>query len=188
MHDLRELLDADRDNLLDVVDWLAAMPHDNFERHVNMDLNDTLDPVARQALRHTLNLERWRDCLEVLFTDLQRQFTDPARKTPEFADWRQRALAFQTLVLRRRAEADELIRQWRKVKGDASARAATKAAQRDAGDRAIQRLIEAHRQEFVGYLAQEYAADGMRLGDGHYRQLRNVVAAQQDGLREVLDA
>lgn len=173
---LRDLLDADRDNLLDVADWLAAMPQENFDRHVQNDLAGLLDPVAHDALRHPRNLEQWRDCLHVISSDVQAQLADPARRTPKHADWRRRALAFQSLVLHRRAEADELLRRARAAKSATDA--ANADARRKAGERAVQRLKDAHNREFAVYLAEEYAADGISLPDRLYRHLRNAVSEE----------
>lgn len=180
MTDLRELLDADRDNLLDVVDWLAAMPQDTFEKHVQQDVTGRLDQVAAEALRNRVNLYRWRDALQVMVKDLQDQLADPERKAPEFADWRRRALKFQTGVLQRQAEAQELVRRAQRKYSTAESKAASLAARKDAGERAIKRLIEAHRAEFVGYIAQEYAADGIPMPDNQYRELRELATRQSE--------
>lgn len=177
-HSLRELLDADRDNLLDVVDWLGAMPQENFDKHVRMDLFDRLDPVAHDALRHRSNLERWDACLRVMLIDLQGQLADPARKKAEHAEWRKRAVNFHNAVLRRRAEADALLRQKQHAASAASALAAN--ARRDAGERAIQRLKDQHQAEFVRFLAEEYEADGIPLPDRLYRHLRDHATATDD--------
>ena len=180
MTNLRDLLDADRDNLLDVVDWLATMPQESFEKHVQQDAAGRLDQVASEALRNRTNLYRWRDALQVLVKDLQDQLADPERKAPEFADWRRRALKFQTGVLQRQAEAAELVRRAQHKYATAESKAASLAARKDAGERAIKRLIEAHRAEFVGYIAQEYAADGIHMPDNQYRELRDL-ATREDG-------
>lgn len=179
---LRDLLDADRDNLLDVVDWLAAMPQDAFEKHVQQDVAGRLDQVAAEALRHKVNLYRWRDALQVLVKDMQDQLADPERKTPEFADWRRRALRFQTCVLQRQAEAAELVRRAQHKYATAESKAASLAARKDAGERAIKRLIAAHRAEFVGYIAEEYAADGIHMPDGQYRELRDLATKQDEAV------
>jgi hypothetical protein len=181
MTNLRELLDADRDNLLDVVDWLAAMPQESFDKHVQQDVTGKLDQVAAAALRHRTNLYRWSDTLAVLVKDMQDQLADPQGKTPEQADWRRRALKFQTGVLHRHNEAQELVRRVHQQKPTAEARAASKTARKDAGERAIKRLIAAHRTEFVGYIAQEYAADGIHMPDVQYRELRDLATREHDG-------
>lgn len=171
---LRELLDADRDNLLDVVDWLAAMPQENFDKHVRLDLFDNLDPVARDALRHPTNRDRWDACLKVMLIDVQGQLADPERKTHEFDAWRKRAVNFHNAILRRRIETDALLRKDQNAKSAAASRASE--ARREAGERALQRLKEAHPAEFIGYLAEEYAADGVPMPDRLYRHLRNHAA------------
>lgn len=174
MANLRELLDADRDNLLDVVDWLAAMQQESFEEHVRQDIAGRLDHVAAEALRNRTNLYRWHDALLALVKGLQDQLADPERKGPEFAEWRRRALGFQARVLQRHNEARELIRRARHKYSTAESKAASLAARKEAGERAIKRLIEAHRAEFVGYIAQEYAADGIHMPDNQYRELRDL--------------
>lgn len=174
MADLRALLDADRDRLLDVADWLASMPQENFDKHVRMDISGQLDPEAAKALRHKVNLHRWHDALCAIVVGLQNQLADPMRKAPEFDDWRRRVLNFQNNVLKRHNEAKELVRQERQQKLTAAARAASNTARKDAGERAIKRLIAEHRAEFIGYLAEEYASDGIRMSDGQYRELRDL--------------
>lgn len=171
---LRELLDADRDNLLDVVDWLAAMPAENFDNHVRLDLFGKLDQIAHDALRHRTNLERWDACLKAFLIDVQGQLADPARKTPEHAEWRKRATNFHNALLHRRVEAEALLRKARNAKSATDARTAND--RRDAGERAVQRLKDAHQAEFSRYLAEEYAADGIPLPDRVYRHLRDHAA------------
>lgn len=177
---LRDLLDADRDNLLDVVDWLAAMPQDRFDWHVRQDANNKLDPVAAQALRYRTTLERWHGSLQVTLVDLGAQLADPTRKTAEHQDWRRRALHFQTRVLRRRAEAQELLRRAHLSANGVKSGSAAAVERRDAGERAVLRLKQAHYAEFTRYLAEEYAADGITMPDRIYRHLRDHAAGGAD--------
>lgn len=175
--DLRDLLDADREVLADVVEWLAAMPQKNFEQQVNLDIRARLDPVASQALRHPKNLLRWNDILTGMARNAHSQLNDPERKTPEYGDWRRRALNFQQAVLGRRAEAKNLLRH---QQISATVKRANGADRREPGERATQRLVEAHRVEFLTLLAEELEQDGLELSDRKRAELERLTAEDGD--------
>lgn len=170
---LRELFEADRENLLDVVDWLVHMPQDNFEKHVRRDLTGDLDPVAHQALRHPDNLLRWNDALTTMHKSVNQQLADPGRRGKEYADWRRRAIVFQTSVSTNRTEAKHLLRQ-QYVNPPENRVKPKKATRQEAGERAIQRLVDAHRSEFLALLAEELEADGLSLSEPARQEMERL--------------
>jgi hypothetical protein len=181
---LRELFEADRENLLDVVDWLARMPQDNFEKHVRRDLTGDLDPVAHQALRHPDNLLRWNDTLTTMHKSVNQQLADPGRRGKEYADWRRRAIVFQASVSTHRAEAKHLLRQ-QYVHPPENRAKPKKVTRQEAGERAIQRLVEAHRGEFLAMLAEELKVDGLSLSEAAQREAERLAT---DVRKEAVDA
>jgi hypothetical protein len=184
--DLRTMLDADRESLQDTAEWLGTLDQPAFGRHVLSELRGQLDPQACEALRHPANLTRWRISLTALTVDIQAQLTSPAVKGPGHAVWRKKTVHFNAEVLKRRGEVDHLLaRKKAEERAEAKARGAARRAQQpqrsEAGERAVRRLVSAHRAEFVTLLAEEYAELGLELGDGHARELAELTGHGTEG-------
>jgi hypothetical protein len=184
--DLRTMLDADRESLQDVAEWLGTLDQSAFDRHVLFELRGQLDPQACDALRHPANLARWRISLTALTVGLQAQLTSPAVKGPGHAVWRKETVRFNAGVLKRRGEVDRLLaRKKAEERAEARDRGAVRRAQQpqrsEAGERAVRRLVEAHRAEFVTLLAEEYAELGLELGAGHARELAELTGQGVEG-------
>ncbi|MFE9850263.1 hypothetical protein ACFYPN_15835 [Streptomyces sp. NPDC005576] len=163
---------------------LASLPDIDFREVVAEDARGEGAPGDRAALRHHLNLTRWKRQLGQLQGDLNQQYGErKGDKSLATHDWRKRAAGYgDNLALRlsecRRLKAEahaDLLRKHAFRKHDAEVAAAAGATvqemRRHAGEIAIDRLIRAHQPEFRTYLAEAYAELGITLPDRVRRHL-----------------
>lgn len=156
---------------------LAAMAGPEFLALVADEARDQGPVEERIAVRDPALLKRWRTALGDLIHDINEQL---ARQLLTDPDWRRRTVAFKDCLELRRAECAERRRAAGEADAagrheEAEARKAEQAGQRqpprgaanrlraEAGERAIDRLIEAHRPEFTRYLAEECECIGTPL-------------------------
>jgi hypothetical protein len=152
-----------------VTQHVAALDNDDFEALTGADIRGTATPEQAAALRSTINLYRWTDALKAITIDINAQLA--ARKgdtAPATMDWRRRVLDVQRSLHERRAEAKRLRQQAHaaaSIEGQRLASLDTSGpqARAAAGERAIQRLIDAHQGEFGDLLIAEYEAAGLQV-------------------------
>jgi hypothetical protein len=121
-----------------------------------------------EALRDPKNLDRWKDALWVFWIDTEAQLAKRAGiRDKETMEWRKRVKLTQNAIRVRRAEVRQLLRERAEQQRAVAAANNTpimKARRRSAGERAVQRLKDAHPDEFMTYLAEEYVAEGLPMG------------------------
>jgi hypothetical protein len=155
---------------------LTSLPDIDFRAVVAADAQGSGAQTDRAALRHHLNLTRWKRSLGQLEADLNLQFGErKGDKSLAAHDWRRRATGYRESITLRlnecrrlKAEADaELHRTNGFRKRDAEIAAAAGATvqemRRRAGEVAVGRLIAAHHPEFTAYLVDAYTELGINL-------------------------
>ncbi|OPC84147.1 hypothetical protein B4N89_27345 [Embleya scabrispora] len=114
------------------------------------------------ALRTPGLLERWRAALKELKTDIHAQIEQSrAQEHPGSRDWRNRIAHLQRRLAVRSAETNSLAvafsTQGTPATSDAEPSRAT------CGERAVERLVAAHRAEFDRLVHEEYTAAGLSI-------------------------
>lgn len=158
------------------IQYLAALPDIDFREIVALEARGQGEPVHNAALRDVALVRRWRKSLGQLMNDIDQQLADRRHdRSLSSHDWRKRAVTYRnTLTLRttecRRqlAELQEYMartKQSRLMDAQIAAAAGTTAAElrRMAGEVAVERLINAHGQEFSGYLAEAFKELGLNV-------------------------
>lgn len=139
---------------------IAAFSDDAFAQVVRDDVRKIAHPDDSAALRHPENLERWRRFLYLFQLDLEKQLAAKSGdKSDETAEWRRRAQIVRVSIAETRDECKALINQ-RRIE-NTEKRKALKEQRHEAGERAIDRLIAAHREEFDRYLVEECELAGV---------------------------
>lgn len=147
-----------------------------FAQITRLDVVGKASPQDAAWLRRRENLVKWSDSLKVFQVDIGSQLQARAGDQSEKARaWRKRLGEVQVQLRMRRAEVKQLLiekhtsRYARKggeapeVSEEFKKYASEKDLRRIAGERAIDRLIGAHRDEFTTYLSQEYRQLGLEL-------------------------
>jgi hypothetical protein len=121
-----------------------------------------------EKLRSPVYLLRWADALKTFQIDLGAQMAEKrGLQDAATREWRKRIRKVESGLAERRAEAKNLTREnhicLRNDKGRGRSPDVVE-RRRVAGERAIRRLKDAHPDEFMTYLAEEYAAEGLPLG------------------------
>lgn len=165
---------------------VAFLDETAFAELVDREARDCAPPAHAAALRSPEIRNRWRSALRLMIHDLQAQLAERGDSTSlKDERWRRKVSSLLHRCNRRSAEVRELNRRQgeydrqeaaeRKAEQERQRLAAhetrmveaagvrqalepMKAARRAAGDRAKQRLIEQHWDEFQDLLDEEYAA------------------------------
>lgn len=177
----------------DAARWLLALDDETFRVLVGEDCHERLDREAWAALRHPLALRRWQSMLRLLRVDGKAQVAaKQCSPADEFAEWRRKYTRWDERLRARLVEVDHLISEQRRAHGKnwekaalgnagAQEQAARQAAGGEggaqgedrisnktrkciAGDKAIERLIAAHRDEFSRLYDEEYTVLGTPAG------------------------
>ncbi|PJN00830.1 hypothetical protein CG740_23280 [Streptomyces sp. CB01201] len=171
------------------VERLASLPDIDFREIVANDVRSDGDRAERGALRHPLNQRRWKRQLGELAADIETRMS--ARKgdsSLEAHDWRKRTTGYRNMIkirveecrrLRAEAHAESVRKQdWRRRDAEiaAAAGATPKELRVHAGEIAVGRLIEAHRDEFNRYCAEEYQALGLTVPERFGNWTRDTAA------------
>lgn len=120
-----------------------------------------------EILRTPEHMVRWSDALKTFQVDLSAQMAE--RKGiygSETQAWRKRMRAVERALREKRAEAKRLMYETYTLNPQnkrPKSQNDNKKQRVAAGDRALQRLKEAHFEEFMTYVAEEYIADGLPL-------------------------
>lgn len=143
---------------VEIVNLVAALGPVAFADLVARELRGTAHPQEAAALRDPRNVKRWKHALHDSLNDIDKQLGD-RRGDKSFAaqDWRKRAMWVRSGIDKRIREAKRHIKA-ANVAAAAdirTSRAHIKDLHRQAGEVAIQRLIDAHGVEFSQYLAEE---------------------------------
>ncbi len=167
--------------------WLAAADDDTFNGFVADDAHGRVAPDLAAGLRDPVNRFRWHRALRVILANINAQLAErKGQDDLETATWRGRVIRWQSVVLERKAEASRLIRESR----IAQSRDVSLQAKRDrgeAGNAAVHRLIEAHRDEFDRLLAEELLRAGLELSEKLVRSLSTARRLTWDEARERLE-
>jgi hypothetical protein len=172
------------------IERLNSIPDIDFREIVAADVRNNGDRDERAALRHPRNLKRWQRQLGELIRDIEQQLHDRRDdKSLAGVDWRKRGLDHReqltkriTECRRRRSEVHvEMTRRQDSRRRDAETAAAMGATAKElrvhAGELAVDRLIKAHRDEFNGYLTEEYRAFGLEIPDRFQQWTRQPESA-----------
>lgn len=168
-----------------VTEDVVALPDHEFVILAGCEARGQATPEQAAALRNSLNIDRWIEALKHIEVDIQQQLA--ARKgdySVLAADWRRRTLAFQRSLHQRRAEAKELHERARIAANAERTRLRSMGttgpeARAEAGERAIQRLIDAHHAEFGRLLMEEFEVAGLEVPARVARHAaRNAAAAR----------
>lgn len=163
---------------------LETLSDTSFRDLVATEARGQLDMDTRIALRHTSLHLRWQRTLKELRADINQQLNNRRHDNSLLThDWRKRAEGYRDSLTLRLQECRDL--RAAEIEKTKTHRAALKASnneetdrqldtlgvpqhtskelRRQAGERAIQRLIDAHGTEFSAYLAEECAVLGAPL-------------------------
>lgn len=176
---LRALLVGDRECVEDVAAWLAGLDDSAFRKQVDDELHGRLDSVACAAMREPANLRRWESVLKTMHISVQTQLSDPNKKSPRHAQWRQRVLIVQETISKRREECRNLMAAQRMPTAAALKAKANRAARRGPFDRATHRLREAHQVEFLTLYVEELTTEGVEVPPGILAELARLRSAEQ---------
>lgn len=151
------LLAEEETVLLIRVTQLLDMAEEPFLQLVMAEAKGQADPITALALRGPDLRVRWLKGVKSRITELHRQFAQH-KDDPTAAEWRKRANNVQASLLRRKYEAEAASHR-------PPAETAWQRERRrgEYGEVALQRLVEAHREEFDAYLAEEYQGAGLEL-------------------------
>ncbi|MEV7466188.1 hypothetical protein AB0O20_06685 [Streptomyces kronopolitis] len=167
---------------LNVVRLVASLDDTAFAGLVARDIRSQAHPAEAAALRQPQLLTRWATAISQFQISIEAQFAAKGGdRSPEATDWRKRASHLRFAAAARRKEARVSIsarsgnREWAtearrenwlanqeaKARNDADyaaaglAREEQKRLSREAGDQAVQRLVEMHRNDFNRLLIEE---------------------------------
>lgn len=160
---------------------LAALGDVAFAKIVQDDVKKVAHPDDSAALRHHENLQRWRTALKQFRYEMQKQLASKSgEKGAGVTEWRKRVSVVILSIASTFDECTSLINQVRIE--NTEKRRQEKGKRHEAGERAIDRLIEAHQVEFQEYLAEECAALGAELPKRirRYLELEQLKNAEQD--------
>jgi hypothetical protein len=133
-----------------------------FAKVVQDDVRGTAHEDDSAALRHPQNLNRWRLALLDFKADVNRQRASRvSEKGDDVDEWRQRVSVVQRTIAMRLTECRSHI-EYVRIQNTERKRA-EKDQRHEAGERAVDRLVEAHQQEFQQYLQEECEALGVEL-------------------------
>lgn len=163
----------------DDLDELLGMSDRTFSQVVADEVREEASPRHAAALRDDELLDRWGQALLDLTFVLDAQLSEKKHiKDPETRAWRRAALRFRGGVQVRREECKLLTKERNKAESEqraaeAHARRLRRIQEKEARiakhtpavDRALERLIGAHRGEFSRYLIEEHEVDGLPVKD-----------------------
>ena len=170
------------------IERLNSIPDIDFREFVAADVRGEGAHDDRAALRHPRNLKRWQRQLGELIRDIEQQLRERRDdKTPAGLEWRRRGLDYRERLTRRATECRrrrsevhvEMTRRQDFRRRDAevalAAGASVKELRARAGEIAVQRLIDAHGEEFARYCAEEFRALGLTVPERIAKRERPAV-------------
>ena len=146
----------------DLAAWLARADEETFRSVVAADAKNRLDQPTAEALRDGRVLLRWQRMLKVLLLDAQVQLEEKRDDPARGHEWRVKVRRWHASLVVRKAEVNRLIGEQPSA-ASAEEALAERRRRGEAGEAALQRLVDAHRDEFDRYLAEECLAAGVRL-------------------------
>lgn len=174
---------------------IGALGEREFRSLVSEDVRERADPEQGGALRHWRIAVRWRDELAWMTRDLQAQFLErKGLQDSETRTWRAKAAFFQRGVAERLKEArlcavglDEPVPAPEgpgapcvPERSVARLQAPLRAA---AGERAVQRLIGLHQQQYTALLITECWQSGCEIPERIVRHAvaHGIMTAEEEG-------
>ena len=149
----------------EMVQLLAESPDKEFTSLVRAEIYGKATAEEAAALRSPELLYRWASALKAIAGDMQSKMEAAAnRDDPTTRRWRQQHQRRILAVAARRKEARQLLSEVDRQRRQRLTGRDRRAEARAAGQRAIDRLIETHREEFEAYLAEEKAKDSADTG------------------------
>jgi hypothetical protein len=150
-----------------VAEWLLALNGEAFRKVVADDVHGRAAADVADGLRCPSVLPRWGDELRLLRVDAQAQLS--ARRVDNDTEWRGRIIRWMERIDSRRAEAKNLAYLQRRRGGNGTGAGrvqqetplSNRTRRRAAGERARDRLVERHLEEFRSILNEELVADGL---------------------------
>lgn len=140
----------------------TASAHPEFMMIVRSDVKCESSEEDSQKLRQPENLARWREELGIFRSELMRQFEIRKQdQSPEMKGWRSKMERVLYSINVRMGEARALINEQRLLSEQQNEE--KRQLREDAGERAIDRLIKAHQDEFTRYLVEEYGSAGVEV-------------------------
>lgn len=169
-----------------VAEWLRVIGEDEFREQVAADCRSQADAEVSEALRHPAVCRRWHDALKLLLVDINAQFAQRNDdRTPEGKAWRVKALRWQESLIRRRDEAKRRCTETSHLDPDTQAASKRDKQRRGAaGELAVERLIERHREEFDSLLVEEFEAAGLEPPHGVKARRRMSATEAMAALRD----
>jgi hypothetical protein len=144
---------------------VASLPAIDFREIVALDANGKGQPDHNAALRSEILLKRWHKVLGQLIPDVERQLAERrGDKTQAGYDWRRRNRLYRDTLTLRARECKRLIAEMNGRNTDpgrarileaqiaAAAGMSRRELRKKAAEIAVDQLIEAHREEFHGYM------------------------------------
>jgi hypothetical protein len=182
--ELRAILGEEQIALLSRVNQMAGMAEDAFLETVMAEAKGRADPLTALALRHPDMRVRWLKAIKSAITSLDRQFAQN-KDDPDAQEWRKRANTVHSSLRQRKYEAEAANPRNRhnaETPEQRERRLEESAAERrrrgEVGQLAVQRLREAHPEEFDAYLAEEYHKAGITLPDALARRIASQLGPQ----------
>lgn len=137
---------------------LADADDHYFTAVVERDLRDNSTLEEALSLRHRAHRRRWQEALKTLFLGTETQLAARAGdRSPSAARWRTNLAVYREGIRRRRAEARQRIAEEYARPVVVPEQRARRKARQEAAPAAVQRLIDAHPEEFARYLDEEAA-------------------------------
>lgn len=134
---------------------------------VRQEVIDRASAEDAAELRKPENLIRWSDALKDFQQDIAAQLAAKSGvKNEKTVAWRARIMRVQRSLSDRKVEVKRLLHAYYSTPDalltqEEQEYASRKLRRRDAGERAVDRLKSAHPEEFIKYLAEEFAAEGL---------------------------
>lgn len=166
------------------VQYVSALPDIDFREIAAQDATNKSKPEDSYALRHRINLNRWNNVLGQLINEAENRIgLRRGDRSLAAHDWRKRTVAYRNALVLRRTECKKLraeMHEWMIRNNESRLMEAKKAAamgvtpaelRAQAGEVAIDRLINAHGKEFALYLAEAYFELKLPLRDRITRYL-----------------
>ncbi|MFI2078657.1 hypothetical protein [Streptomyces triculaminicus] len=157
----------------ETVALVAALGPDAFTDLVQRERRGQAHPQEAAALRHPKVVTRWEAELQAQQVAVEAQLACRAGdRSAEAREWRTRVTWVRARLAQRRTEARALLAEKNRSEAEAAAKAkrvvpvpGRQEMRREAGRIAVDRLIDAHGDEFARYLAEEYQRLGLELPD-----------------------
>jgi hypothetical protein len=147
----------------DLPQLVFELPDAEFASLVTAEVRGKATPSTALALRDPRNWSRWsailrKEATETHVSLAQRKGDDD----PQTKQWRRSVVRLQGAIQARQREISSMRDARRRLRAEGN-RNEIKIAQQWAKDAALNRLAQAHREEYLVLLAEEYTSRGLEL-------------------------